>query len=341
MEENMTTHECRECATYNRIKYTLDELDKRVKYIKPLPGEVPKLNGVEIFGETLPKEGTIGGDHIIYINFNRRYDIDARVKRIEEKWQEEMKEFSEEEQFNNPYIRKKKQEKDEIINSLIDNKRRAGVLVADVKGHDRSGSFIAGMLHQSFLTGVLYELKLYGKITTKLFEKINTRFYNSSSIDDYFTMIYGEIFESGKFLFVSAGHPDPMIFSNKADRFMEIPTDMIVRFPPIGIMPSQKDIDATTNESVMGFKQAYQVNKIDLMGEGDILILYTDGLSELENSKGEAFFPGHLEKILNENKALPAKGISIAVRKAIYAFNDSPEDDITYVIIKKSTPPDA
>lgn len=334
----MTTHECRECATYSRIQYTLDELDKRVKYIKPLPGEVPKLNGIEIFGENLPQEGTIGGDHIIYINFNKRYDIDARVRRIEEKWQKEMKEFSEEEQLSNPYILKKKVQKDEIIKSLNDNRSRAGMLVADVKGHDRSGSFIAGMLHQSFLTGVLYELKNYGKITTKLFEKINTRFYNSSSIDDFFTMIYGEIFESGKFLFVSAGHPDPIVFCNKSNHFREIPKDMIVHYPPIGIQPSKKDIDVTTNESLMGFKQAYRVNEIDLMGEGDILILYTDGLSELENNQGDAFFPGHLEKILKENKALPAKEISAAVRKAIYAFNKTPDDDITYVIIKKSTP---
>jgi serine phosphatase RsbU (regulator of sigma subunit) len=337
----MTTHECRECATYNRIQHTLDELDKRVKHIKPLPGEVPELKGIEIFGETLPQEGTIGGDHIIYINFNKRYDIDARIRRKEEKWQDEMKEFSAEEQRNNPYILKKKQEKDKIIKSLNENRERAGVLVADVKGHDRSGSFIAGMLHQSFLTGVLYELKNYGKVTTKLFEKINTRFYNSSSMDDFFTMIYGEIFESGKFLFVSAGHPDPLVFCNKTDHFREIPIDKIVRYPPIGIMPSQKDVDATTNKNVIGYKQAYLVNKIDLMGDGDLLLLYTDGLSELENSKGEAFFPDHLEKIFKDKKTLSAKEIGAAVKKEIYDFNKNPDDDITYVIIKKLTPPES
>ena len=95
-----------------------------------------------MYGETLQKEGTVGGDHIIYLNFNRRYDIDARIKRIEEKWQREMKDFSQEEQLNNRYIQRKKKEKDEIIKSLNENRTRAGVLVADVKGHDRSGSFI-------------------------------------------------------------------------------------------------------------------------------------------------------------------------------------------------------
>jgi len=333
----MTTHQCRECTLYDRIKHTLDELDKRVKYIKPPPGEIPKLSGFELFGETLQKEGTVGGDHIVYLNFNRRYDIDARIKRIEEKWQNEMKDFSEEEQLNNRYILKKKNEKDEIIKSLNDNRSRAGVLVADVKGHDQSGSFIVGMLHQSFLTGALYEMKLYGKITTNLFEKINTRFYNSSSLDDFFTMIYGEIFESGKFLFISAGHPDPLVFCNKSDRLMEIPKEKIFRFPPIGVLPSRKDIDATKNESVIGYKQAYQVNKIDLMDEGDILLLYSDGLLELENDKGETFFPKHLERVLKEKKGLTAKKICSEIRKSVFSFNSTPDDDITFVIIKKHT----
>lgn len=331
----MPTSECRQCEFYNKIKHTLDELDKRVKHIKPPPGEIPKLKGIEISGETLPKEGTIGGDHIIYIDFNKRYNLDARVEMIEQRWQEEMAEFSEEEQQANRYILKKKKEKDERINSLNENRTRAGVLVADVKGHDQSGSFIVGMLHQSFLTGALFEMKIYGKITTHLFEKINTRFYNSSSVDDFLTMIYGEISESGKFLFVSAGHPDPLVFCSASNRFMEIPKDKIVRYPPIGVIPSQKDIDAYMNKSAIGYKQEYQVNKIDLMGDGDILILYTDGLSELENSKGEAFFPNHLEHVLRENKALPAKDICAAVKKAVTGFCSDPQDDITFVIIKK------
>ena len=146
---------------------------------------------------------------------------------------------------------------------------------------------MVGMLHQSFLTGALYELKIYGRITTNLFEKINTRFYNSSSVDDFFTMIYGEISEEGKFKFISAGHPAPLVFSNKFDHFMDIHSENIVNFPPIGVIPSSKDIDAAMSKSILGYKQEYQVNQIELMGNGDIMLLYTDGLSELENSKGE------------------------------------------------------
>ncbi|MCK4764736.1 MAG: serine/threonine-protein phosphatase [Candidatus Aminicenantes bacterium] len=331
-----THHQCKQCEFYTKIKYTLDVLDDRVKSIKPPPGEVPRLKDIEISGMSLAKEGVTGGDHIIYIDFNKRYDLNARKKKIEEKWQKEMKDFSPQEQLDNPYIQKKKKEKDEKMAGLKKNRTRAGVLVADVKGHDESGSFIVGMLHQSFLTGALYEMKTYGKITTNLFEKINTRFYNSSSVDDFFTMIYGEISENGKFLFISAGHPPPLVFSNEGDHFLDVPEDKIFNYPPIGVMPSRKDIDATLNKSVFGYKQAYKISKLDLMGSGDILLLYTDGLSELENSEGERLFPHHLEKVLKENKALSAKEICSAVKKAIDDFCKEPDDDITYVIIKKN-----
>lgn len=332
----MENHDCKKCEYYERIQHTLDQLNQRVKHIKPSPGEVPEIKGIEIYGETLPHEGTIGGDHIIYIDFNKRYNLSARIKKIEERWQEDIREFSREEIQNNLFIQKKKREKDKIIDALKKNHHRAGVLVADVKGHDESGSFIVGMLHQSFLTGALYEMNLYGNITTNLFEKLNTRFYNSSSVDDFFTMIYGEISESGKFQFLSAGHPAPLVFSSKHNRFMDIPPHLIINFPPIGMIPSQKDIDSSMTKSALGFKKAYQVNEIKLMAKGDIMLLYTDGLSELTNSAGEPFFPLHLESALATVKHLSAREICSTIRGEIKTFTQSVADDITTLIIKKT-----
>ncbi|MCK4944614.1 MAG: serine/threonine-protein phosphatase [Candidatus Aminicenantes bacterium] len=332
----MIHQECKKCQFYNRIKHTLDQLDQRVKYIKPPPGETPQVQGIDIFGETLPREGTIGGDHIIYIDFNKRYNLDARIKKIEQNWLEEINAYSQEEINQNPFIQKKKAEKDKIISAVEMNRQKAGVLVADVKGHDQSGSFITGMLHQSFLTGALYEMKIYGNITTNLFEKLNTRFYNSSSVDDFFTMIYGEISQYGNFKFVSAGHPAPLIFSTKKNKFMDISQVRIINYPPIGIMPSQKDIDAPLYKNILGLKKVYKINEIRLMEKGDIMVLFTDGLTEMENKKGDPFFPSHLQKILKDKKIQPAKEICLAIREAILGFNNEFQDDITYVIIKKT-----
>ena len=61
-------------------------------------------------------------------------------------------------------------------------------------------------------------------------------------------------------------------------------------FPPLGMLPSFDVIDRNTTTSVLGFKDHYEMNKWLLMGEGDILLLHTDGLTE-HVSGGEAYVP--------------------------------------------------
>ena len=51
---------------------------------------------------------------------------------------------------------------------------------------------LAAMLHQAFLLGSIYELDMFGNITKRLFENLNTRFHNSSSLSKFVTMIYGD-----------------------------------------------------------------------------------------------------------------------------------------------------
>ena len=52
-------------------------------HIEPLAGDVPKLDGFDIYGVTLPLNGIVGGDHMIYIDFKQRYDLDARIAAAE------------------------------------------------------------------------------------------------------------------------------------------------------------------------------------------------------------------------------------------------------------------
>src|SRR5216117_64182 len=51
--------------------------------IKPSPADIPSLQGVDVYGETLPLRGAGGGDHIIYVDFQKRYDLQARLERAE------------------------------------------------------------------------------------------------------------------------------------------------------------------------------------------------------------------------------------------------------------------
>jgi serine phosphatase RsbU (regulator of sigma subunit) len=270
---------------------------------------MPNLAGIDVYGKSLPLNGLVGGDHIIYLDFNKRYDLEARIRKATES------------------------ERESVVQNLIGCQRKAGIALADVSGHRITDALLALMLHQAFLLGARYELGHYGEITTRLFENLNTRFFNSSSVGKFLTLIYGEISEQGKFSFVSAAHPTPVVFSARYDQFVDICPEALVTFPPIGTMPSYEDIDRKTSHTILGFKEKYEVNEINLMGSGDILLLYSDGLSE--HSKGEEpYFPQHLESILRESKGGCAQEIFEAIHKDLLQFG-SPQDDISYVVVKR------
>jgi serine phosphatase RsbU (regulator of sigma subunit) len=280
------------------------------KHIVPLPGEVPSLQGIEVYGGTIPLNGTVGGDHIIYVDFKKRFDLQARIREAEAEG------------------------RTEVVKHLEQCGRKAGIAIMDVAGHHATDGLLAAMLHQAFLLGAIYELDMFGNITKRLFENLNTRFHHSSSLNKFVTMIYGEISEDTTFRFLSAAHPPPVVFSNQRDRFMEVSADLCTSFPPIGTLPSPDDIDRnTTTQSVLGFKDRYQLNEWKLMGNGDILLLYTDGL--LEHSNGDsAYFPAVLEQKVREVKHQSAREIFDAIKVQLLAFAER-TDDISFVIIKR------
>ncbi|NIM11226.1 MAG: SpoIIE family protein phosphatase [Candidatus Aminicenantes bacterium] len=297
----------------SKVDYLLSELKNFqdiARHIKPLSGEIPQINGIDIYGEVIPFNGIVGGDHIIYVDFNKRYDLDHRIQEAQ------------------------KQNRQDIVEKLELNKRRAGVLVADAAGHNITDALLSAMLHQAFLTGVQYELKDNGEVTADLFEILNTRFFNSSSITKFITLIYGEIWDNGHFRFVNAGHPPPVVFSNKYDKLIKVCYEQVIHFPPIGTMPSREDVDSRRHFSHLGYKKKYSVHSINLMGEGDILLLYTDGLSEHCDEKNCLYFAERLEDTLKRIKNESASDIYAQIKENLLSFAE-PSDDITFVVIKK------
>ncbi len=287
------------------LERELDRFSELARTFDPPPSELPEVPWIDVYGESLPRNRRAGGDHIIYVDFKKRYKMEKLIRLAPEN----------------------------IKNKLRATAARAGIVVLDVEGHDFSSAFIASVFHQAFLLGVSYELQFFGEITTSLFENINTRFFNSSGISKTLTMVYGEISAAGTFRFISAAHPPPMVFSNRFDRLVAISEERLVSFPQIGTMPSPGNSEISV--PLLGVKEKYTVNEINLMGRGDILILYTDGLSDHHDQNGQKYFPGRLEKMLRESKQLPARDIFRRIREDVTAFNDTPEDDITFVIIKK------
>ena len=262
--------------------------------LAPQPGQIPRVNGIDIFGESIQLNGMLGGDHIIFVDFSRRYDLEERIRLAEAAGKESVKK------------------------RLQSTAKTAGILVADVAGHSVTDAALAGRLHDAFSACVLYELDIYGTVTERLFETLNISLYHSTSVQKFITMIYGEVSEQGTFKFISAAHPTPIVFSNEFDRIVDISPERFSVFPPLGSQPPEYNIDKKRIRSnPLGYKKKYKINEINLMGHGDIMLIYTDGLSEFQNETGEHFF-ATLEGLLKSVKHLSAAEIGANIRKSIW-----------------------
>ena len=282
--------------------------------LTPESGAIPRIDNVDIYGESIPLNGIAGGDLITYVNFQERYDLDERIARARER------------------------KLDEAAEQLHCLKRKGGIMVADVAGHEFADSLRALMLHQIFHTSILYELDLQGELSSRLFEQINTRFFKSRTLhklsggldaSSFVTLIYGEIEVSGRFRFISAGHPQPLIFSRAYDCFVEISPDRLISYQPIGIQIVKDDADVKLFPSVLGYKERYTTNELNLMGQGDVLLLFTDGLTDPFSPYAQS----RLERAVSRAK----DGTAEEICKKILADRDAafqPSDDISLVVIK-------
>jgi serine phosphatase RsbU (regulator of sigma subunit) len=288
----------------------LINFQKIAKNIKPGPGEIPDIAGLDIYGETISLIGDVCGDHIIYVDFIKRFNLDERIRQAGQ---------------NN---------RTEVVNKLQQLKKKAGILLSDVSGHSITDHLLNAMLHQAFLVGASYELTNNGDITTDLFETINQRFHQSSSIDKFITLVYGEIQNNGEFKFISAGHPLPLIFSNEYNRIVNIDDLNLINFPPIGTFPSESDIDGRNFDSIFGYKKKYSINTLNVMGYGDILLLFTDGFTEQRNGELN-YVSDRLESLLISKKHLSAKEIFFSIKDDFVDYCTTPDDDATMILIKK------
>ena len=290
------------------IRAELTNLEEIGLATKATWGDLPNLRGIDIDGATLPLRQAIGGDHVIYLDFKQRYDLDRRIAEAEAAGDER------------------------VLAGLRQSRQRAGVLVADVSGHKATDALVAAMLHQAFLLGAYYELDLFGEITTRLFEHINQRFFKSTALNKYLTMLYGEVSERGKFRFISAGHPAPLLFAGRPGRIEHLPEDQLVRFPPVGMFASNAFMDEHVDPGPLGYKRPYEVSEVDLLEAGDLLLLYTDGFAE---HGGERYLEERAETVLESVRARSAPEICERLKEDLLDFA-APEDDISFVVVKKT-----
>jgi serine phosphatase RsbU (regulator of sigma subunit) len=355
-----------------QIDPTIDEYLR--KRLMPVEGAIPHPAGIDMYGNSIPA-GIVGGDLFEYINFQQRYNIDARIARARKLSRKYLEPLPQGQTLRNSvddqvqwlesrpdrnlttaveYRKAKSSEQLRIAEDLQELRTTAGVLLVDAQGHGIISAKIASTVHDTFHALMLSELDRYGKTTPGFFEKINLRLAQSVTArnalgrnpDDnsreIATMLYGEMRGEGLFRFVNFGHPPPLVFSAEYSRFMEIDQDRMVHFPALGLEIPEDHPDRNKYFSMSLRKR--QVNfsdvaEITLMSPGDILFLYTDGVYDGSDKEDRL----QIERVIRDRKDKAAKEICNAILERAVKQDEHLQqiregdriDDKTVFIIKR------
>jgi len=342
--------------------------------LMPVEGAIPDISGIEMFGNSIPAE-TVGGDLFEYINFQQRYDIDARIQRA----QRLSKEFLEplppgvplrnsvddqvqwlkttpgyRSEMEGEYRFARSSEQLRVVEELRDLYSTAGVLVVDAQGHGIISAKIASTVHDTFHGLMLTELDRYGRVTPMLLDNLNLRLAQSvtarnalgitekEGAREIATMIYGEVRPGGYFRFANFGHPPPLVFSAEYRKFMNINESRMVRFLALGLQipadhPDRKRYySLNLRQTELG---SSDLSEITLMSPGDILVLYTDGVYDGSDRQEREL----LEAIMRERYRQAAREICNALLDHAVKRDDQLRqngevdmiDDKTVFIIKR------
>ena len=254
----------------------------------------------------------IGGDHLIYLDFKRRFDLDARIEEAADDC------------------------RPDLVLKLEKARHKAGVLLTDVAGHRITDHLLAAMLHQAFLLGTRYEMDFFGEITSRLFENINVRFHKSSRITKYLTMVYGEIAGDGTFRFLSAAHPLPRIFSREFDRFVEINPDHLTIFSPHRHHAGQGGHRRKGPHSFPGLQRPLHRQRNQPDGKGGTFCCSSPTGCPNMAVKKTPGIPHRLGTVLKKVKDQPSRDIVESVKNDLLAWAP-PSDDISLVVIKRTS----
>ncbi|QQS37347.1 MAG: SpoIIE family protein phosphatase [Ignavibacteriales bacterium] len=193
------------------------------------------------------------------------------------------------------------------------SQNKMGFVIADVSGKGISAAFI-----MAEMKGVFESLSHTISSPKNILVKANHILKNSLDKKSFISAAYGVIdLDDGVLTLARAGHCPVLLIRN----------GNVERLRPSGI---GLGLDFTAN-----FEMQLDEIKIEL-NENDLLILYTDGITEAKNSEMEDFGENHFEKILIENADHDLDIISNKVIKEITLFstNNSQHDDISLVILK-------
>jgi len=199
----------------------------------------------------------------------------------------------------------------------LDN-HRLGVLIADVSGKGTSAA-----LYMAELKGLVLSLSRIHESPRDLLINANKLIAEHLDARSFITMTYAVIdLQRGVMTYARAGHT-PLIYvpGGGAKQARILTPDGMV----LGLKIDRGEM----------FERLLQEDTIAL-GPGDLIVLFTDGISEAMNARDDCFGEGRLGQLVEAHANLPSDELRERVLREISAFvGDAPQhDDMTMILLK-------
>jgi len=190
---------------------------------------------------------------------------------------------------------------------------KLGMVVGDV-----SGKGVSAALYMAQLKGMFQTYSAGASDAGDLLRRLNETLCRSMDRRSFISLLYAMLdTEHGELRFARAGHC-PLLYIHEGEaRYLQ----------PPGIALG---LDAGER-----FAEALQEERLPLHS-GDIVVLYTDGITEARNAVDEQFETERLADVVLRNASTSAGGILDAVVSAVHDFSgrSTADDDMTILVVR-------
>jgi phosphoserine phosphatase RsbU/P len=147
-------------------------------------------------------------------------------------------------------------------------------------------------------------------------KRVNELILADARSDLFVTMFLADLSPVGRVVYANAGHNPPLVVRAARGEVEYLKEHGMA----LGVIP----------EVLMRDQQIRLEN-------GDVLVIYTDGLTDALNARGDEFGLERLEQVIVNHRYQPADGIVAAIQDSVSQFvgNEPPFDDLTLIVAKR------
>jgi serine phosphatase RsbU (regulator of sigma subunit) len=182
-----------------------------------------------------------------------------------------------------------------------------GVAVGDVSGKGPAAALLTAKIQG------LFSAQLGEGTPAQTVRRVNAGLSRRAVEAKYATLFYATLTATGLLTYCNAGHNPPMLYGPGGLRRLD-----------------------TSSVPVGFFEDAQYADVQEQMRQGDVLVIYSDGVTEALDVHGEEFGEDRLKAVLDQHRAAEATDILSAIVSAVQTFarGAAQHDDVTLLVVK-------